>query len=223
MYNRIIGAMLLVATLSTPAWAQYRSPGMASQPLDHKFEITPFGGYSWTFARRVTFGYPESVTGDLDIEDSPFWGVEVDVTLQPGAQLVLLYSRQDSELTFKSTPGGIKRDITGMSVEYFQIGGLGGVKQGPTLPFGMITLGATRYGYKDLLAADDTWKFSMILGFGAKYYPTQRIGLRAQVRLPFTFVSSGGGIGCGFNGCYATVGGSGIAQIDVSLGLMILM
>jgi hypothetical protein len=213
----------LIAVAATPALAQYRQPPTRSlsQPMQHQFEITPFGGYSWTFARRVSIGPPVDATGDLDIKSSPFWGIEVDVTLQPGAQLALLYTRQDTDLTFKPTPGGVKRDVTGMSVEYFHIGGVGGVKQGNILPFGMITLGATRFAY-DTVGADDIWKFSVILGFGAKIYASDLIGLRIQGRLPFTFVSGGAGIGCGFNGCYATVGGSGIAQFDVSAGLMIM-
>jgi hypothetical protein len=223
MSRNIVLAALLITVLSPPAWAQYRPPAMSSQPLEHKLEITPFGGYSWTFSRRVSIAPPVDATGDLDIKDNAFWGIEVDVTLQPGAQLALLYSRQESDLTFKQVPGGITRDITGVSVEYFQIGGIGGIKQGPSLPYGMLTLGATRIAYKDLLGADDTWKFSVILGFGVKYYAAERIGLRAQVRMPFTFFSGGAGIGCGFQGCYTTVGGSGVAQIDVGLGLMILM
>ncbi|MCK5619955.1 MAG: hypothetical protein KAJ17_11165, partial [Candidatus Krumholzibacteria bacterium] len=64
--------------------------------------------------------------------------------------------------------------------------------------------------------------FSMIFGLGAKIYATDRIGLRVQARLPFTFISGGAGIGCGTGGCYTTVGGSGIAQFDVSAALMLM-
>ncbi len=87
-------------------------------------------------------------------------GVEVDVNLHPGAQLALLYSRQDSDLTYKS--GGIKNDLSDISVEYFQIGGIGGARQGKTMPFGMVTLGATRFAFKDIRAADDLWKVRLI-------------------------------------------------------------
>jgi hypothetical protein len=208
--------------IATPAAAQYRQPPVRSygEPLSHQLEITPFGGYMWTFARRVSIPPPANKTGDLDVDDSPFWGIEVDVTLHPGAQLALLYSRQDSDLTFKSS--GIKNEISGVSVEYFQIGGLGGTKQGKALPFAMFTLGATRFDYKDVPQADDTWKFSIILGFGAKYYVNKRVGLRVQGLMPFTFVSGGGGFACGTGGCYTTVGGSGVAQINVSGGLIFM-
>ncbi|MCK5407661.1 MAG: outer membrane beta-barrel protein [Candidatus Krumholzibacteria bacterium] len=221
MVRKIMIAAWLFTLISTQAWAQYRQPPArsVSQPLSHQFEITPFGGYSWTFSRRVNLGFPVNQSGDLDFTSSPFWGVELDITLQPGAQLALLYSRQDTDLTFKS--GGLKKNVTSMSVEYFQVGAVGGVKQGNILPFGMMTLGATRFAY-DTPGQGDTWKFSMIFGLGAKIYATDRIGLRVQARLPFTLVSGGAGIGCGFDGCYTTVGGSGIAQFDVSAALMLM-
>jgi hypothetical protein len=220
MVRNIMIAACLFTLISAPAWAQYRQPPARSlsQPMSHQFEITPFGGYSWTFSRRVNIGPPINETGDFDIASSPFWGVELDITLQPGAQLALLYSRQDSDLTFKSRSGN--RTLTAMSVEYFHIGAVGGVRQGNMLPFGSMTLGATRFAYDT--PADDTWKFSIIFGLGAKIYATDLIGLRVQARLPFTFISGGAGIGCGLGGCYTTVGGSGIAQFDVSGALMLM-
>lgn len=206
--------------LSSSAAAQYRrQPARSpSRPMMHKIEVTPYGGYMWTFSRRVT---TIEGTGDLDIKSSPYWGAEVDVNLQPGAQLALLYSRQDSELTFKRGAGGVTHDVTAMSVDYFQIGGIGGTVQGNILPFGMVTLGATRYAFDTY--RDDVWKFSVMLAFGAKIYATDLIGLRVQANLPFTFMSGGLGIGCGGGGCYTTVGGSGIAQFGVSAGLTIML
>jgi len=188
-----------------------------SQPMMHKFEITPYGGYMWTFARRVN---TIEGTGDLDIKSTPYWGVELDINLRPGGQLALLYSRQDSDVTFKRGGGGTTDVISSMSVEYFQIGGIGGTKQGKTMPFGMFTLGATRFAFDSF--NEDIWKFSVLLAFGAKIYATDRIGLRVQASLPFTFVSGGMGIGCGGGGCSAVVTGSGIAQFGVSAGLTIM-
>jgi opacity protein-like surface antigen len=223
MQKRTVFLCLLLSLLATSAWAQYRRPPARaqSQPFSHRIEITPFGGYSWTISRRVNVTFPEPTTGDIDVKSSPYWGIEVDVTIEPGAQLALLYTRQDSDLTFKRQGFG-KETVTGMSVEYFQIGGVGGLRQGNLFPFGMLTLGATRYAYDDIRASEDTWKFSMIFGLGAKVYANDRIALRVQGRMPFTFFSGGAGIGCGFNGCYTTVGGSGIAQLDVSAGLAFL-
>jgi len=219
MFKNVTIVFALIVATSCPAAAQYRQPPKRSmpQPMMHKVEITPWVGYAWTFSRRVTY---LNNTGDIDIGNSPVWGVEVDVTLHAGAQLALLYSRQDSDLTFKT--GGIKHDVTDLSVEYFQIGGVGGVRQGKVLPFGMFTLGATRFAFKDLPAAGDLWKFSIVLGLGAKVYATDRIGLRLQATFPWTMMSGGAGIGCGSGGCYTTVGGVGIAQFLATAGLMFM-
>jgi hypothetical protein len=222
MLKTVVVVSIIISLSATCALAQYRQPPRAqSQPMNHTFEIVPFGGYMWTVSRRVNLAYPEPITGDIDIASSPFWGIELDVNIQPGGQLVLLYSRQDSDLTF-NRQGYAKQTISGLSVEYFQVGGIGGVAQGNLFPFGLFTLGATRYAYKNIQAANDTWKFSIIFGLGAKIYFSDRLALRVQGRMPFTFFSGGAAIGCGGGGCYTTVGGSGIAQFDIGGGLAFL-
>jgi hypothetical protein len=218
--ERLTTALVLTAiVVPTQAAAQYRRPPQRAmpQPMMHQVEITPWAGYAWTISRRVT--YLDS-TGDLDIGSGPAWGVEVDVNLHAGAQLALSYSRQDSKFSYKSS--GVKTDVSDLSVEYFQIGGIGGVRQGKVLPFGMVTLGASRFAFKDIRAADDLWKFSIVLGLGAKVYASERIGLRVQATLPWTMMSGGAGIGCGYGGCYTTVGGVGVAQFLATAGLMFM-
>ena len=89
--------------------------------------------------------------------------------------------------------------------------------QGNVMPYGLFSLGGTRYAESG--GADDIWKFSVILGLGAKVYMSEKIGLLVQGRMPFTF--TGGGIGIGTGG--ASIVGTGIAQFDIGAGLMILM
>ncbi len=125
-------ALLLLAIDVTASWAQTRTRGGGtmtrgrSPQMGHRFEIIPFGGYVWTVSRRITFGIPAQ-TGDLDIKNSGFWGVEMAFNMRPGAQLTLLYQRQDSELTFKTA--GTTRNLGDTAVEYWHIGGIGGVPQ----------------------------------------------------------------------------------------------
>jgi hypothetical protein len=171
----------------------------------------------WTTSRSVTS--VDGGAGDLDIKSSDYWGVAVDINVHPFAQLELLYTRQDSDLTFKPILGSTE-DVGGAAVEYYQIGGLKGVREGRVLPYGLFTLGATRFVYKDA-DIDDIWKFSVILGLGAKVYLNERIGLRVQGALPFTFVNGGVGLGFGTGGGYVTVGGTGVLQTSVTAGLVI--
>jgi hypothetical protein len=157
----------------------------------------------------------------VDVNDSPMWGVALDFNLpqKPGSQIELLYNRQDSDLRFASvTLDPIETDI---AVEYWHIGGVYGVPRGNVMPFGMMTVGGTRYSSDEF--NEDVWKFSMIFGFGAKVYASNSVGLRVQGRFPFTIMSGGGAVGCGSGGCYTSVGGTGIGQFDVSAGVMLML
>lgn len=183
----------------------------------HKVELNVFGGYRFTFSRRVCVGLE---CGNADLKDSGFWALEMDINVQPYTQLILLYDRQDTQITF-DPDFKAKRTIGDAAVEYWHIGGLRGVPQGKVMPFGSFTLGATRINYKNSTLSDD-WRFSMILGGGAKIYASERVGLRLQARLPYTFTSTYWGVGCGGGGCGTTVGGYGVAQFDLSGGLMLL-
>jgi hypothetical protein len=137
-------------------------------------------------------------------------------------QLELLYQRSDTKLTFRPTATRVKEDISDMAVEYWQIGAVQGVQNDQIMPFGMVTLGATHYIY-DSPGFENSWRFSMILGLGAKFYVNEKIALRVQGRMPYTFFGSSVGIGVGTGGGYVGIGGYGVAQWDLSLGLAILL
>jgi len=217
-WTRLVLAAAMLAVLPGAAAAQRSSGGSTGV---HRFEITPYGGYSWTFARDFYYG---PTLGRLDVSDSGIWGIALDINTpyQPGSQIELLYSRQDSELEFDTANlVGTGRNTADLSVEYLHIGGLYGQRRGQVFPFGVLTLGGTRYASKDL--GEDIWKFSIIFGFGAKVYANERFGLRIQGRFPFSVFSGGGSVGCGSGGCYTSVGGTGLAQFDVGAGVMLLM
>lgn len=204
----VVSALLIVAA---PAWAQHRA------------EITPFVGYLW--GNSVDTG-----RGKVGIAGEMNWGVLLDINVRPGGQVELSYARQDTRITQETFGTGIKRDLTDVAVNYFQIGGLGYMAQGAAQPFMSFTLGATWYDPKQETITDDEgrvyqisdeWRFSMILGLGAKYFASERIGLRVQGRLFMTFLDSGGGVFCGFGGCSLGLFGSGVVQGDLSAGVTI--
>jgi hypothetical protein len=219
MKSRIVLlACLIVVVAAVPSWAQYsQSPrgqgGWGFTQQQHRIELLGYGGYAWSDAVE---SYYLGGSGEVDITSGGIWGIEADINARPGAQLVLLYNRQDSELTFKHAAGlEDLEDPTGdIAIEYWQIGGLGGVQQGNIMPFTMLTLGGTRIIFtpKSASATDDEWYFSIILGIGAKIYVNERIGLRVQGRLPWTFNTSGAAAGFGGR----------IVQADVSGGLFIM-
>lgn len=207
-------AMLSVATAFVPtARAQFAV-------FDHQVEIHGFGGYVWSSSQSVS--YQQNV-GDLDLESSGWWGVAVDITLPAGTQAELLYTRQDTELTFNSFPDG-KRTLNKEAVEFWHVGGVyTRFSNGNVYPFTSFSLGGTRFINKDGIGDKDLWKFSIILGLGAKVLVNERLGIRAQARLPWTFVNTGVGLGVGTGGVSVGVGGSGIVGFDLSGGLFLML
>jgi hypothetical protein len=223
-------ALLTLVVGVTTADAQRRG-GSSSGNLawtdipDHKIELNGFYGYMWTWGRSYYYGVN---SGSVDIKSTGYYGGSLDVVLRPDAQLTLMFSHQPSDLQVKGGTFGGTSTIGSMDVQYYQIGGLYGVPRGKAWPFTMFTLGATRYNLKEInteefpdLVPGDEWRFSIIFGLGAKYYASERIGLRVQGTLPLTFFSGGFGFGCGGGGCGGTVGGTGLAQTGVSGGLFL--
>jgi opacity protein-like surface antigen len=227
MKSKILGFLLsavMAVVVASPAGAQYgqqprkQSQSWGTQQQQHRIEILGYGGYMWTGSLDAWYG---SYSGELDVKDSGFWGIEADINVRPGAQLVLGYSRQDSKMTFGYNSAKLAEGD--VAIEYWQIGGMSGVQKGKVMPFGMFTLGGTRvipnWGGAD---SDDVWKFSIVFGLGAKIYLNEKIGLRIQGRMPWTIVDGGAYMGCGGGGCYTSFGGSGIIQGDVSGGLFVM-
>jgi len=204
----------LIATSAVDSFAQYSRRSSRGYGPSYRMEITPFGGYGGTFSRRVNFPL---ATGDLDVRSSEFWGVNIAFNVRPDGQAFLLYQRQDSDLTFNSLVTG--RVSTPLALEYWHVGGAGGITRGDVFTFTSLSLGATRILYKDFNA--DNWNFSVIFGLGAKIYSEGRIGFLVQGRLPWVLTDGGAGLGIGAGGGYVYAGGTGFAQIDISGGLII--
>ena len=200
--------------LASPAAAQQDTTGAPASTYtpakEPRFDIIPMGGYVWTLSQSATYN---TRGGDIDIKSGGYWGVAVDIHAVPYAQVRLLYRRQDSQLTFKSA--GVTQDLSDMSVEYLHIGAVKGIQKGKVLPFSGVSLGATRFA----LDAEDNWKFSMIISLGAKVYLNDKLGLMVSGQMPFTFTGAFVGVGTGG----VSVGGTGIAQFDVTGGLVITL
>lgn len=210
----LVGAAAVLCAAS-PVSAQYAASRTSSAGTEHKIEVIPLGGYAWTMSMDVYYGL---VAGELDIKDAGYYGVAVDVNLAPAAyktaQLRLLYRRSDSEVEFRSVS---LRGSADAAVEYWHIGGLGGVRKGNALPYTTISLGGTRFVAGDT----DEWKFSMIFGLGVKVYTSPKVGLMIQGNWPITFTDSWGGVTIGTGGAGVAIGGTGVSQLDVGGGLII--
>lgn len=198
---------------SSPSWAQRGTQGTGASTAGTRaprVDIIPMGGYVWTLSQNATYNVH---SGDVDIKSGGFYGIALDVYAVPYMQVRLLYRRQDTQLTFKRS--GITEDLGDVAVEYWHIGAVKGIQRGKILPFSSFTLGGTRYAYD----SGDNWKFSIIIGLGAKVHINERIGLMATGQMPFSFTGAFVGVGTGG----VSVGGTGIAQFDVTGGLIITL
>jgi hypothetical protein len=206
------------ALAASTASAQYTSTTpQSAKPT--KVDVVFLGGYAFTMSQDVYIGL---IPGELDIDDAAFYGVALDfnVVRQPGkeGQLRVMWRREDSQVTFRPFATGDPSGSIDCAVEYWQIGGLGGVRRGNAMPFASVMLGGTR------LAVDsggDEWKFSMIFGLGVKVYTSGKIGVLVQGNWPITFTDAWGGVTVGTGGAGVSFGGTGISQLDIGGGLFV--
>ena len=203
------GLALVVGLLifASPCFAQQRSSSRSSAP---KVDVVLMGGYVWTLSQDASYNLQP---GSIDIKSGGYFGVAFDIYAHPFAQVRLLYRRQDSKLTWKQA--GVTQDIGDMAVEYWHVGAVKGLQQGNVLPFTTFSLGGTRFAAPN----EDNWKFSILIGLGAKVYINDRIGLMVAGQMPFSFTDAFVGVGTGG----VSMGGTGIAQFDVTGGLVITL
>ena len=203
----IVGLLIF----SSPAWAQQdttRTVARKPKPSAPRLDIIPMGGYVWTISQGAVIN---GFGGDIDFKSSSFYGIAVDLYAAPGIQGRLLYRRQETKLTFKRL--GATTELADVSIDFWHIGVVKGITKGKVKPFTSFTIGGTRYGF----SGESAWKFSAILGLGAKIHINEKLGLMVSGQMPFAFTGAFLGIGTGG----VSVGGTGIGQFDVAAGLMI--
>ncbi|HET6350479.1 MAG TPA: hypothetical protein VFH88_15485, partial [Candidatus Krumholzibacteria bacterium] len=158
-----------------------------------------------------------------------YYGGAIDFTVTPPgaykeAQARLMYRRSDGDVQLR---GFAQRYDFPAAIEYWQIGGLTGIKRGNALPFATVSLGGSRLIVKDgsingvKYTGSDSWKFSMIFGLGVKVYTSPRVGLMLQANWPITFTDAWGGVYVGTGGASVGISGTGISQLDLGGGLII--
>jgi hypothetical protein len=182
-----------------------------------EMELTPFGGF--TFGGKVS-GWE----GDLNIIDGMNYGASLNIGVQPGVWVELLYNRQDTKLEVKEWRTGMTRDLFDMSVEYFMAGVVRETSPEDVRPFVTMLLGASRFHPKTDKYGDE-WLFTACIGGGIKAFSESgRFGLRLQGRLWLPLQFSGGSLWCGSGGCSAGLSSwAPFVQGELSVGLIIAL
>ena len=204
--NILIGLAFLA---STQASAQ-SEPG--------RFEITPFGAYSFggTFNDIDT-----DISGE--IKDAANFGLLFDFREGSNTQWEILYSRQGTEAAFSGLT--IPNTVLDMNVHYLQGGGTYQGDGDKVRPYLAATLGATHFEVTTDGFDSDTF-FSFSIGTGLQIRPNDRLGLRLEARAFGTLIKSGSSLFCvsdpagGNAGCAITVTGEVLWQIQTMAGIV---
>ncbi len=176
-----------------------------------EIELTPFAGYR--LGGDVTD--EESDTGQ-NFDESASYGFILNIQDKENTQYEFLYSRQSSRLDISSA-GSF--NSLGLDIYYFQLGGSYLFEGKASRPYLSFTMGAAyldpEQGY------DSSTEFSYSLGGGMRWYLMDNMGLRFDVRTYGIVTDSASHIFCRDGRCVASYRGSGMNQIEASLGLIL--
>lgn len=180
--------------------------------------LTPMIG--WQFGGTVRF-----IDGDLKIKDNVNYGGILSVKVAYETFIEVSYSVMSTTADFNSFRPPFQDQHFDLDVHYIQVGGLRDFKEGPLVPFGLLSLGATGFVPKELNvpghSSSSSWSFSIALGAGLKYMFSSHIGIRLQGRFLMPLRFNGFGIYAGSGGVGGTVYSTvNILQGDFSGGLI---
>jgi opacity protein-like surface antigen len=186
----------------------------ASLFAQKNIEITGYTG--WMLGGRVNL-----YNGSLKVHDGQNWGIILNKYIAYGTQLEVMYNRLVSEVELREYAND-PEILFKMSTQYFHIGGLYELMNETKIrPFGVGSLGATVFHAQDA-SYSDRWRFSIGLGAGLKFFPTERIGIRLQARMLVPMYLNGLWFGVGTGGASAGVSSSStIVQGDFTGGIIL--
>ena len=144
-------------------------------------EFTPFYGYAFSG------GLEDDDTGqEYDVDDSACYGGMVDVRVSDNTQIELFLSRQESELEADDGLFG-GPTLFDLDIDYYHLGGTYILTDNWWQPFVVATVGATHID-PDASGSDSITRFSLGIGGGVRFFPTENFGLYLAGRGLFTFV-----------------------------------
>jgi hypothetical protein len=193
MANRRAASCLLALALLLPCHAAHAGD----------VELAPFFGLQYGGSLATTFGQRYAIDPGIQ------YGATLDVPFNPEWGFELLYARQATELA--------SRPRLGLAVERY----LAGVRQekdaGRARLLGVALVGLTRV-VPDGLGSDE--RFTLAIGLGLRRPLTRHVGIRADVRGYYAFLSSAAGTLCADANCLFAFGSDGVWQGDVTGALM---
>ncbi len=166
------------------------------------FDFSPFCG--WQMNGSVSF-----YQGELKTNDNPVYGGTLDILTHKSSGIRIMYSRTETKSYFRpyySYGDSYLEYGNGINItnEYYQIGGIHAIPGKKIEPYGVFTVGATRFFGSEHSGSDDKWFAAFTLGAGAKIFITKQIGLKLEgaFMAPMDFGGLGFAFGSGGSGLY---------------------
>ena len=180
-------------------------------------EITPFIGYRF----GGTFEQEQS-EAEYELNDSPSFGLIVNIRHQDPTQWEIFYSQQKTEAEFLgATTNDPEVDI---DLHVLQLGGTYQFEGELARPYLAFTLGGTHIRTSSAESRSDTF-FSGSIGVGMKFLPTSRVGIRVEARAYGTLVSSSTDLFCSTgpdaNICAIRLEGKMLSQVETFAGITV--
>ncbi len=184
-----------------------------------QIEITTQAGYQVGSKYNFYDGY-------MKLKASGNYGVTVDFDINPlGGQIEFMYAFQNADLNIKPNRFSSEIFITKFNVNHIQVGFLQNFNDDEDLvPFGGMSVGMAIFSPQNIDFVDldydpgNRTKFEFGFTGGAKYFFTDRIGIRlqAQLLIPIEW----GGVYYSNGGSVYTSGGS-LLQLNFTGGLIV--
>src|SRR5262245_56062281 len=145
MPSWMLGLACIAAVMSSPNIVLAQESTETYYETGRKgIELTALYGYQFGGQVDLTSG------GEVHLDDDAAFGfiLSAPIHRDPSTQVELSYSHQPTTLKFQDYFQTHDTPLFDMSVDYFQIGGLRGVKRGKAMPFGYGALGAALFNPK---------------------------------------------------------------------------
>jgi opacity protein-like surface antigen len=173
------------------------------------FEFVPFLGY------RFGGGLEDLDTQQTnEFNEGADWGIILGRTAGENRRYELLYSQQETRLADTTDPN----NAFDMKVHYLHLGGTVDISRNQFIPYVSGGLGVMHL-HPSGSGLDDETRFSLSLGGGLKWYPTDSLGLRFEVRGYGTLTEGEGRLFCD-SGCNLRFSGDMMSQFETNLGLI---
>lgn len=185
----------------------------AAETSPGTFEITPYGGY------RFGGSFDDDMDRSADLDDDAGYGFILNLRESSNTQWEAIFSRQESSVD--TTEFGLADPSIDVELTTFQLGGTYMGEGTRMRPYVAATIGGTHIS-PDLPTLDSDTFWSGSVGAGLQVFPTQKVGLRLEIRGHGTLLSSSSDLFCssGPQGgvCAIAIEGNALWQVEVFAG-----